>query len=819
MAFRKTLSVVALTAALMALSACDNAKQRAEKHYQTGLSYLQSGDVERALVEFRNVFKLDGNHREARRAYADAERDRGNLREAFSQYLRLDEQYPGDLETLRALASIASQAGDWDLASTYATSALAIAPDDVDMRAAKIAADYGTAVAANDVDLMLKAPAEARELLAKLPANLPLRRVVIDDLIRGEKYEEALTHLDAALKLSPDDRSLYAIRLTALSALGEDDQVEAGLIDLVERFPDAPEMSQALVRWYTSRSEIDKAEAFLRGRLQPGAADRDKEPILELVRFLADQRGPDAAIDALTAVIDSGATSPVYRAARAGFHFDLGQRDEAIEEMKTLLQDAPPSTDTRRAKVGLARMLSTIGNPVGARALVEEVLAEDSGDIEALKLKAGWLILDDHVGDAIATLRRAYDQNPRDASILTLMAQAYERDGNRDLMRESLSLAVQASNNAPAESLLYAQFLAGEGKLLPAEGVLIDSLRLSPGEPGLLIPLGQLYVQLQDWSRAEGIAKALESGTEPETVQAAQTLRAAIYGARQNSDQAIGYLQGLVDQGQGGLEAKIAILRTHLANDQNDKAIAYAAELLASDPENADLQFIDASVRALAGDNAGAEATYRKLIAQDERRLPVWLALARLVASESPARVPEAESLIDKALTIAPTASELRWAKAGFLERGGNIDGAIAIYEALYQENSGNPIIANNLASLLSNFRTDEDSLAKAELIARRLRGSNVAPYQDTYGWIAYLRGNTGEAEAELEKAAAGLPKDPMVRYHLAMTYLKRDRKPEALAEFQAALDLVEASDSRDFVTIARQESDRLTAEGVTIGN
>ena len=265
-----TLSVVALTAALMALSACDNAKQRAEKHYQTGLSYLQSGDVERALVEFRNVFKLDGNHREARRAYADAERDRGNLREAFSQYLRLDEQYPGDLETLRALASIASQAGDWDLASTYATSALAIAPDDVDMRAAKIAADYGTAVAANDVDLMLKAPAEARELLAKLPANLPLRRVVIDDLIRGEKYEEALTHLDAALKLSPDDRSLYAIRLTALSALGEDDQVEAGLIDLVERFPDAPEMSQALVRWYTSRSEIDKAEAFLRGRLQPG---------------------------------------------------------------------------------------------------------------------------------------------------------------------------------------------------------------------------------------------------------------------------------------------------------------------------------------------------------------------------------------------------------------------------------------------------------------------------------------------------------------------------------------------------------------------
>jgi len=819
MAFRRTISVVALTAALSLLSACDNAKERAEKHYQTGMAYLEEGDVDRALVEFRNVFKLDGTHREARLAYARAERDRGNLREAFSQFLRLNEQYPDDMDTVHALADIASQAGDWQTAALYAKAALDKDPDDVLMQAAKTAADYGNAIAESDLDMMIAAPKSARALLEKLPDNLPLRRVLIDDKIRGSDYAGALDEIDIAIKLAPGDRSLYALRLTALSALGRDDDVESGLIDLVDRFQDAPEMSQALVRWYTSRNEIDKAEAFLRGRLKPGAADRDKEPFLELVRFLAEQRGPEAAVKTLTTVIDAGAKSPVYRAARDGFLFDLGQHDAAIADMKDLVRTAPPSDDVRRAKIGLARMLASVSNPVGARALVEEVLSEDSGDADALKLKAGWLIAEDKVGEAIAILRRAYDQNPRDATILTLMAQAYERDGNRDLMGDSLSLAVQASNGAPAESLRYAQYLAGDGRLIPAEGVLIDSLRLAPGTASLLIPLGQIYVQVQDWSRAEGVARELEAQDDPQARQAAQALRVAIVGGRQNADQAIGYLQGLVDDGAGGLQAKIAILRTHLANNQNDKALAYSAELLASDPENPDLQFIDASVRALAGDSAGAEAIYRRLIAQDQARMPVWLALARLIASGGPERMPEAAETIDKALAVAPQSAELRWAKAGFLERKGDIDGAIDIYEQLYRENSANPIIANNLASLLSSYRTDEDSLARAELIARRLRGSTLAPYQDTYGWIAYLRGNYDDALDELEKAVVTLGDDPLVRYHLAMTYLKLGRDPQALGQFQALLALVGSDDSRDFVAESRQESGRLEAAGVTIGN
>ena len=80
--------------------------------------------MNRALVEFRNVFKLDGQHREARRRYAEAERDRGNIREAYGQYLRLVEQYPDSETGQRALAEMALEFNDWDAARRHGAASL-----------------------------------------------------------------------------------------------------------------------------------------------------------------------------------------------------------------------------------------------------------------------------------------------------------------------------------------------------------------------------------------------------------------------------------------------------------------------------------------------------------------------------------------------------------------------------------------------------------------------------------------------------------------------------------------------------------------------
>ncbi|WP_282130219.1 hypothetical protein, partial [Roseobacter litoralis] len=68
----------------------------------------------------------------------------------------------------------------------------------------------------------------------------------------------------------------------------------------------------------------------------------------------------------------------------------------------------------------------------------------------------------------------------------------------------------------------------------------------------------------------------------------------------------------------------------------------------------------------------------------------------------------------------------LLWASASYKERAGDIDGAIDIYESLYARDSSSVIVANNLASMLTTYRTDEASLDRAWAVARRFRDTEI---------------------------------------------------------------------------------------------
>jgi tetratricopeptide (TPR) repeat protein len=128
------------------------------------------------------------------------------------------------------------------------------------------------------------------------------------------------------------------------------------------------------------------------------------------------------------------------------------------------------------------------------------------------------------------------------------------------------------------------------------------------------------------------------------------------------------------------------------------------------------------------------------------------------------------------------------FAKAVLSEAAGDLKGALALYEALHARDPGSAVLANNLASLLATARSDPASLERAFRVARRLRGTNVPEFQDTYGWILHLRGDPGALEY-LAPAAAALPGNALVQFHRAEAAFALGRHAEARAGFQAALD------------------------------
>lgn len=806
-----------LLLSLTLLTACESSEQKAARHLQSALELIEKGDGERALVEFRNVFQLDPDNRAARMAFAGLLRDRGNLAEALAQYQQVIDRAPQDSEALVQAAVLAADLSRWPDAGRFADMQLAITPNDPAMRAVRVAVDYAEALSGADSTARVKAAQTAATLLEGAPGTVLLHRVIVDNHVQNAEYSAAIAAIDKALTIFPEEKGLYLSKVTVFATIGDKSGVEAELKQAISRFPDDLSIAASLYRWYIAEGQIDKAEAFLRDKALTG----DLTAGLDLVNFLRQYRSIDAALAEIGTLLakapapaaaadgvaaDGSAnkvTPEVLRSLRASLMFEQGKRAEAIAEMQDILVAAPASEQILQIKVMLAQMQFNAGDAVQARALVEEVLTADPGQVAAIKLKAAWLIDDDKTDDAIALLRKALDANPRDAEGFTLLAGAYDRAGTRELAGDMLSQAVLASGKAPAESLRYANFLMADEKYLPAETLLVDALRLDPENLSILANLGRLYVLMKDWPRATGVVDRLDELATPEALQISQGLRPAVLAGSQRVEEAIDFLKSLSTEGDSGLSAQMTLIQAYLANGQPDKASLLATELLAKSPESPEIRFIMAAVQGATGDVPGAVAGYRALLAQDANRALVWTALVRQLVQDG--KRPEAEAALDEALIALPDSGDLLLFKAGFLEQRQDIEGAIAIYKTLYARDTSNQILANNLASLLSSFRQDPESLEQAHTIARRLRGTKVPAFADTHGWITHLRGNAAEALPYLETAAQGLTEDPMVQFHLAEVYKALNRPEEARAQYDKVLALVPAEDARDFVQTARK--------------
>jgi Flp pilus assembly protein TadD len=305
-----------------------------------------------------------------------------------------------------------------------------------------------------------------------------------------------------------------------------------------------------------------------------------------------------------------------------------------------------------------------------------------------------------------------------------------------------------------------------------------------------------------------------ELGT-PEARQQATELELRLLQAQNRTDESLQIIQGMSSLSEEGGDAaqntRVAILtiQTQLRSGKPEAARAYLDEAMAAAPDNADLQLLDAGLKALSGNLEEAESTYLSLIDRfPQSDVPVRLLMSILMSTD---RNEQARTVVNGALDRMPENANLMWLKAGLLEREGDVDSAIEVYETLYAKNSSSTVIANNLASLLATHRDDDASLERAAVISRRLRGTNVAPFQDTYGWIAYRRGNLEEAVEYLEPAARSIGNDPLVQYHLGMTYAALERTDQAREQLMRALELAGDSDLPQFVT-ARETLEKLNA-------
>ncbi len=771
------------------LAACESSEDRAERHLSSGLALIEQGELSQGLLELRNAIRLMPESIEARLAIARAERDRGETGAAFREFTQVVERDPDLLEARVALARIALASSNWDVAERHGRAAETLDPAQPETQLVTAILDYRDAVMAEDRSAATETADRIDELLPEFRDDRTAWRILIDhDLAQGTELERGLQRLEGALAHHPDAAEFHELRLRVLNELGSVDALGVALAEMHTQFPEDDDALRRLITFLMATDDAAGAEEVLRRRAD--TPDAPPEHVLQLVEFLSTTQDAETALAEVggrIAAVDGDA--PVrWHVVQAGLRFNLGDREEAMDSLSATLDTAEPSEERDTARVDLARMKIMAGQEDRAREIVAAVLEDDPRQVEALKLRGQWLIADDRPSDAVTTLRSAQTRAPRDPEVALLLAQAHEREGERGLAGERLAQAVEFSENAPRESLTYARFLLADDRVDAADAVITSAMRGAPDNAELLAAMGEVQLRRGDWDRVQRIVWQLRAQDTEATRRAADALEAESLVRQGRTDDTVRFLEGLVAEGEGEDAALAALVQTQVREGRIDGARELLEERIAERPEDPTLRFLNAGLMVLEGELDEAETVYRDLLAS----FPGAEAPLRVLYSllEAQGRTEDAAALIDDVLEQAPNAMMPLMLRASRLERERDFEGAIEIYERLYARDRDNVILANNLASLLATHRADDESVERAFNIARRLRGSEVPAFQDTWGWIQYRRGDHQEALRYLQPAAEGLPADPFVQYHLGMVYNALGRHGEARQQLERALEL-----------------------------
>lgn len=756
------------------LAACSSPEQRASAHYASGKELLEGGDFVKAALEFRNALKYNDKLADAWFGLATVEEKNLNWPAVSDSLQRVVELDPKNLEALIKLAKLQLAAIKLDEALKNINAANELKKDNSDVLALRAAILFRL----ND---RAGARADAERALALNPDNPDAHAVLAADQILDKNPKGALLFINRGLAKDPNNLGLLMFKLKVFEDTRDDAGLEAVLRQIIAANPSLMEIRQALLSFLASRNRLADVELELRAMI---AAEPDNTGrALDLVRLMGTTKGTVAARKELEALIAAKPAVVDYKLALAQIDFADKQIDTATTALTAIIAKGEPKGDVQRAQLLLAEMHIKLGRIDEAKTLINEVLAGDAKNADALTLRANLSLQAGDTDGAVGDLREALSQRPNSVPSKLMLARALERQGAVDLANDRFVEALKASNYEPQIALDYLDFLGRRGKGDQAEAVLNDALARNPTNSRLLTALAKIRLEKQDWVGAQAIADALKKSGDPSDTS--RQITGALLLGQKKYDESIATLKDVYNATPDATRPMYALVLAYLQAGKISEAESFLQSALSANQSNADALVLMGSVKELQKKPDEAEASYKLAVERQPANPAGYLALSKFYVAQKKAA--EAEAVLRRGREKVPGDFSIGLALADLLQLKNDNEGAIAIYEAQLKAAPDALIVINNLASLLADFRTDPASLEQALQLSKRLESVDVPQFKDTLGWVAYRGGDYAAALRNLEAAAEKLPDLALVHYHLAMTYAALKRVADARARFALA--------------------------------
>ena len=760
------------------LAGCSSPEEKAASHLASANALLADNQLQKARVEYANALQINQNLPGAWYGLARIYERQGKWKDAYKVLLRIRDTNPKYLDARVLLTKLLLASNQIDQALEDANDIVALSPDDA--RAHAIMASVRLRTAELDA-----ARAAVERALSLDPRNDEALQMNASLLIADKQYRQALQFLDDALQASPDNESLYLLKLTALSELGDDSAIEQTYETLIRTFPDQQRFKFALVQRYVAAGNIDQAERVLMRDIAEKPNGIDEK--LRLVVFRSQHRSLDDAIELVRSYLEEDQADNRYGFVLGELYLRNGQTEQAIELYRGIASQEQLANDGLEARNRIARIYLESANIEASRQLVDEVLAHDRNNQEGLLLRARFQLLEQNYTEAVTTLRTVLRDNPQSVEALDLIARGHLAMGADRLAIEALGEALALEPESAGIAVRLAALLIRSNQPEQAVEVLMRSIESGNDTVDAVRLLTQASMMLGNWEQAEQLAQRLQSFEGQQS--ASQHVLGLVYKNRQQNQESIAAFRRAHDLDPAVSEPVVALVQIYLENRQPDRAREFLNSVVEENPGNARAYQMLGQLSLSEDDMPAAIRYLERATAADPRLDSAYLQLASIYLGEN--QLDKAQDILEKGLTELPANLKLAMNLALTVERQGDIDRAIELYENLLQASPGIMVAKNNLASLLLDHRGDAASIDRARELAAGFKDANLSVFRDTYAWASIKSGSfLEEAIVILKNILRDDEAIGLYHYHLGEAYRKNGNKFEARKSLRRAIEL-----------------------------
>ncbi len=688
---------------------------------------------------------------------------RGDLQPAADAFEKAAEASPQSAVPLRALSLVLLRLGRIQEGVQTAEKAIALDPNDVEMRV-QMAVFYATSQQVNKAVLLLNEALESKTLKKESREFVQVHQVraavflatgqlkdaadsfevLLDALEFPEKYQLTDREHNAMVKNRPTS---YETVGRVLMEVGRQEKAIQAFEALSRLEKDQPgDHNLLLARAYFLKDKLEECEKNLNLYFDSGR--RSKESLQMLLDLYAATSRSDALTERLNTLSENTQDATTVRMFLGQVLLDQGKASEANDVYQTILD----STGDEDAYLGLLRVAITNQDATSLIATLNRVGRTRIKIEELLPLIVSITTSDEFAQNAVNTCKTMYDKKPGDLHALVPYFCSLIAETLKQPKDESALLKASVELNPDRDLLKLVLEKYGLSQLELGEyamaAKIFEQLLAVPGlEPGVrvntLFRISGAYAAIEDVSAArQALQEALRLVPNEPQLLARLAMVEAVDGKLEVAQKLLEKsILGLAPDSELLVETRIRLASIYARLDKWDGAIE---------------QYL------LATENSGIKADLLRQV--------------RMGLSNA-------------------------YVQSGDMEKGQNV------LEEVYAEDPTQPGVNNDLGYLYADQGKELEKAERMIRIAIESEPDNPA-YLDSLGWVLFKLGRNDEALEPLKKANSDPDyRDPTLLEHQGDVHQALQQMTEANDLWSQALKVEQESTKPDTMVIDRLKS------------